>query len=68
MVHRFTKFSFLQAAEYLASVKTDILLWGRLDGRGETIIKNFSSDASSMLSKFIPSGNVSLIAFICTFF
>ncbi|KAL3520480.1 hypothetical protein ACH5RR_018629 [Cinchona calisaya] len=46
----------LKAAESLSCVKTDILLWGRLDAHGETIIKNFSLDASKIFFEWIPSG------------
>ncbi|CAI9090837.1 OLC1v1025698C1 [Oldenlandia corymbosa var. corymbosa] len=65
----------VKAAECFSRVKTDVLSWERLDGRGEAIVKNFSSEASSILSECMPSSNVPLkgfyfnllVAFNCLF-
>lgn len=57
-----------QAAEFLSQQETDFFSWGELDVCAQTIVRDFSSDASKVFSACLPSGiTVSNIHFLHVF-
>ncbi|XP_027768905.1 endoribonuclease Dicer homolog 2-like [Solanum pennellii] len=45
-----------KAAEFLSQEETDFFSWGELDVCAQTIVRDFSSDASKVFSACLPSG------------
>lgn len=54
-----------QAAEFLSQEETDFFPWGELDVCAQTIVRDFSADASKVFKACLPSGiTVSNIYFL----